>query len=176
MKKNQRFAETQKSAGKRRSALDALDLDIMEHLIEDGRMSLTDMARELGTSVGTIRKRLARLLDEKVLMIFGQVDPNQIGFNAYAQIFLAIRPAIKIESVAAEISQLPEVSFIAQISGEFDLEVNVMCRDNEHLTQLMNEKILNIEGVHHTMTNMYLKMFKVAQPNLHLLYSPQNSD
>ncbi|MGB3075946.1 MAG: Lrp/AsnC ligand binding domain-containing protein, partial [Chitinophagales bacterium] len=63
----------------------------------------------------------------------------------------------------------PEVSFLAMISGNFDLEVNVMCRNNEHLIWLMNEKIHKIKGVDETSTNMYFRVFKIAQPDLNLV-------
>lgn len=153
------------------SAIDRLDFHIMQHLIEDGRKSLTDIAKALNISVGTARNRLSRLMDEDVFMVFGQVDPNRIGFNAYAQIFIAIRPVNRLAEIAAQIAAFPEVSFVAQIAGEFDLEINVMCRDNNHLTTLMNERLYKIDGIHQTKTNMYLQVFKVAQPDLQLLHS-----
>lgn len=150
-------------------SLNELDFKIMRHLIDDGRKSLTDIARDLSVSVGTVSNHLTRLQQDGVLLVFGQVDPNRIGFNAYAQVFIAVRPATRIEAIAEEVMTFPEVSFVAQIAGEFDLEINVMCRDNDHLTSVLNERLYQIEGISHTRTNMYLKVFKVAQPDLELL-------
>ena len=65
-------------------------------------------------------------------------------------------------------SELPEVSFLAMISGKYDLELNVQCRDNNHLIELM-EKIHLVEGVYETETNMYLRVLKIAQPDLDLV-------
>jgi Lrp/AsnC family transcriptional regulator for asnA, asnC and gidA len=53
-------------------------------------------------------------------------------------------------------------------SGAYDLEVNVMCRDNDHLVAFINE-ISAFEGVSQTNTTMYFKVYKYAQPDLMLL-------
>ncbi len=158
-----------KSSASTDQPLTPVDIQIMTHLIEDGRKSLTDIAKELGVSVGNVRNRLTRLRQEGILNIYGYINPNQIGFNAYAQIFIAVRPANLIESIAEKIIKYPETSFVAEIAGEFDLEINIMCRDNNHLTSLLNERLYKIKGIYQTKTNMYLKVYKVAQPDLKLL-------
>jgi Lrp/AsnC family transcriptional regulator for asnA, asnC and gidA len=79
-----------------------------------------------------------------------------------------VKPAKNIREVAKHLSNLPEVSFLAMISGKYDLELNVQCRNNDHLLELM-EKIQLIEGVFETETNMYLKVLKIAQPHLELV-------
>jgi Lrp/AsnC family transcriptional regulator for asnA, asnC and gidA len=63
---------------------------------------------------------------------------------------------------------MPEVSFLAMTSGTYDLEVNVMCRDNDHLVAFVND-ISKIEGVSQTNTTIYFKVYKYAQPDLGLL-------
>ena len=149
--------------------LDDLDFQILLHLQKDGRKSFTDIADDLKVSVGTVRNRYNVLIKNKTLTIIGRVDPEKIGFNAYAHILLSVRPADQINTVAEKIAKLPEVSFLAMVSGKYDLEVNVMCRNNEHLITLMNEKILKIKSVHETTTNMYFRVFKIAQPDLNLV-------
>ena len=148
--------------------MDKLDYEILRELQKDGAMSLTIIAKKLDVSIGTIRNRLARLTEEKTVQIIGRVDPAKVGFHAYARIFITIKPAMLIQATAKRLSQFPEVSFLAKISGKYDLELNVQCRDNNHLIELM-EKIHVIEGIYETETNMYLKVFKIAQPDLDLV-------
>ena len=154
--------------------LDDLDFQILSQLQKDGRKSFTDIAGSLKVSVGTIRNRVSWLTKTKTLTVIGRVDPEKIGFNAYAHIFINVRPTNRIIPVAEKIAKLPEVSFLAMISGNFDLEVNVMCRNNEHLVGIMNEKIHTIDGVFETSTNMYFRVFKIAQPDLNLLKTTPN--
>ncbi len=150
------------------NGLDELDFAILTQLQDDGRKSFTEIAEVLNVSIGTIRKRVNKLIEDRTLSVIGRVDPSKVGFHAYAHIFIAIRPANLIENIAAQIGKLREVSFMAMISGDFDLEVDVMCRNNEHLVELTH-KIQSIEGVFQTKTDMYLKVMKIAQPDLNLV-------
>jgi len=148
--------------------MDMLDYQILREIQKDGAMSLTIIAKKLKVSIGTIRNRLSRLIEDNTVQIIGRVDPAKVGFHAYARIFISVKPAKLIQTTATNLSKLPEVSFLAMISGKYDLELNVQCRDNNHLIELM-EKIHDIEGVYETETNMYLKVFKIAQPDLDLV-------
>ena len=148
--------------------MDELDYHILRELQKDGAMSLTIIAKKLKVSIGTIRNRLSKLIEDNTVQIIGRVDPDKVGFHAYARIFISVKPAKLIQATAKRLSQFPEVSFLAMISGKYDLELNVQCRDNNHLIELM-EKIHVIEGVYETETNMYLKVFKIAQPDLDLV-------
>ena len=151
------------------SSLDDLDFEILSYLQQDGRMSFTRIAEQTDASISTIRTRVTKLISDKTIQIVGRVNPNKIGFHAYASIKIAVRPANKIDSVVNELMDYREVSFLALISGDFDLEVNVMCRDNDHLIELINQRISSIEGVHQSTTNMYLKVLIYAQPDLNLV-------
>jgi len=148
--------------------IDELDYLVLSELQKDGAMSLTVMAKKLGVSIGTVRNRMTRLLEDKTIQIIGRIDPGKVGFHAYARIFISVKPAKYIKEVAKHLAVLPEVSFLAMISGKYDLELNVQCRDNNHLLELM-ERIQVIEGVFETETNMYLKVLKIAQPQLDLV-------
>ncbi|GAB4055514.1 Lrp/AsnC family transcriptional regulator [Spirosoma litoris] len=153
---------------KNHTTLDDIDFAILSCLQKDGRMSFTEIAEHLNVSVGTARTRLNRLLEEGIISIVGRVDPDKVGFRAYAHIAIYIRPATLKESVAQEIARKPEVSFLASTSGDYDLEVDVMCQSNNHLVEFVNE-ISVIEGVYQTKTTLYFKVYKYAQPDLNLL-------
>lgn len=151
------------------SSIDDLDFKILHQLQQDGRKSFTDIAKDLNVSVGTIRNRVTRLLEDETLRVIGMVDPNQIGFHSYANILIKVQPVEVVEEVSKAISEIPEVSFLALISGEHDLEVHVQCRDNDHLIELMNNKVFALKGVSSTKTQMYFKVVKIAQPDLSLI-------
>jgi len=131
-------------------------------------MSFTVMAEKLKVSVGTIRTRVNKLIEDETVSIIGRVDADKVGFHSYAHIAVYVRPATLKEKVAKEIATFKEVSFLAMTSGDYDLEVDVMCRDNEHLVKFVDEISL-IEGVNQTKTTIYFKVYKYAQPDLNLL-------
>jgi Lrp/AsnC family transcriptional regulator for asnA, asnC and gidA len=148
--------------------LDELDFQILNCLQDDGRMSFTVIADKLNVSIGTVRTRFNKLLEDGTVNIIGRVDPDKVGFRCYAHIAVFVRPATLKEKVAQKIARLPEVSFLAMTSGDYDLEVDVMCRDNNHLVDFVNN-ISKIDGVHQTKTTIYFKVYKYAQPDLNLL-------
>jgi len=158
--------------GKTKSAdktpLDDLDFSILTYLQQDGRISFTVIAEKLHVSIGTVRTRFNRLIEEGTINIVGRVDPDKVGFRSYAHIAVYVRPATLKDAVAQQIAVMPEVSFLAMTSGAYDLEVNVMCRDNDHLLEFVNE-LSKLEGVYQTKTTLYFKVYKYAQPDLGLL-------
>eukprot|EP01035_Chromulina_nebulosa_P013605 gene13605-18065_t len=97
-------------------ALDSLDFDILSCLQNDGRMSFTVIADKLNVSIGTVRSRFNKLLEEGTISIIGRVDPDKAGFRCYAHIAIYVRPATFKESIAQAICKLPEVSFLAGTS------------------------------------------------------------
>jgi Lrp/AsnC family transcriptional regulator for asnA, asnC and gidA len=141
--------------------MDELDLKIVNELQRDGRMPFTNIAKNLNVSEGTVRNRVARLIDEQVIHIVGMLDPARVGFEAPAMIGVTVKPAI-LESVAETIASFPEVSYLIMVSGEFDLFVEVFCRDRDDLAAFLNQKLHQVNGVVRTQTFMTLKIFKMA--------------
>ena len=154
------------SPANRNTTLDELDFAILKLMQQDGRMSFTELAEKLDVSISNIRSRVTKLLEDKTIQVVGRVTPERVGFHVYANIKISVRPANKINEIADQLLGFGEISFMAITSGDFDLEIDVMCRDNNHLLELVNGRISRIEGVFQTHTNMYLKVLKFAQPDL----------
>ena len=156
--------------------LDQTDLHILTQLRKDGRKSFTDLSHELGVSVGMVRNRYNRLLEHNILHIIGWTDPVQAGLQAYARVVIKVRPTKLLNSVISALQALDEVSFLAVTTGNWDLEINLVCTSNDSLLHLMNERILSIEGVHESSTTMYLKILKWASHDVSLAMKSPKSD
>lgn len=156
-----------------KSPLDALDLAIINHLRLDGRKSFTDIAADERVAVGTIRNRYTQLIENGVLQVYGRLNPYAAGLNTYAQILITVRPPHMMSTIIEQVSALPEVSFLAEISGEFDLELNVMCRDNNHLQELLRTRLHPLTGIEQTRTNLYLSLIAAKQPDVSELLSSE---
>ncbi len=139
---------------------DEIDHLILQTLQNDGRKSFSDLAKELGMAVSTISKRYMNLVDCGILAIIGRVEPERIGLNAYASINVQVDTLANVERVAQELMALPEVSFLALRTGDFQLEINVMCRDNSHLMEILRNNMDKINHVRKYEINMYLKVYK----------------
>ncbi len=156
-----------------RNQLDELDMAILQELTEDGRKSFTDIARNLDVAANTVRNRVNRMVEEGTLTFLIRVNSAHVGLHAYGSIFIDVQPTNLIDAIANEIASYPETSFLAIMAGEHDLWVDVMCRDNEHLMELITERIQKIEGVVNTKTQIILKVHSWGQPAINV---PERTD
>jgi Lrp/AsnC family transcriptional regulator, regulator for asnA, asnC and gidA len=139
--------------------MDDLDFAILALLQRDGRKPYTEIAQKLGVSEGTVRNRVYRLLDEQVIQIVGQIDPYQLGYNAPAIIGITATPA-DLDQVAEKIAAFTETSYLLMVAGSYDLIVEIMCRDREHLTNFLNNSLRKIPGVLSIHTFFILRTLK----------------
>jgi len=148
--------------------MDKIDLELIAILQKDGRTPFTEIAKQLNISEGTVRNRLVRLQEQEILQVIGMVDPYNLGFDAPAMIGISVEPP-KLESAAEIIASFEEVSYLVMVSGEFDLIVEVMCRNRESLAKFLNQKLRQVPGVTRTQTYLILRTFKMAygaRPNI----------
>lgn len=149
--------------------LDELDFAILTQLQDDGRKSYSDIARALGVSVGTVRNRITRMVEDETVRFICRPDAYRVGFHTPANIKVSIRPSSLIEQAAAQIGEFPEVYYLALVAGEFDLDIDLMCRDQEHLSSLIAERLHKVPGVFATRTSIILRVFKLSLPDLSLV-------
>ncbi|MCC6605532.1 MAG: Lrp/AsnC family transcriptional regulator, partial [Anaerolineae bacterium] len=142
-------------------------------LQQDGRRSFTEIGKKLGVSEGTIRKRVMRLVDDGVIRIIGLVDPHLVGFDAPAMIQVSVSPP-HLEEAAQAIAQFPEVSYLLMVSGEFDLIVEVRCRNREHLASFIRDQLQKVTGVQRTVSSLVLHTYKLAEPSI-LDFAPETA-
>ena len=141
--------------------LDDLDQKIISFLQYDGRMPFTKIAAELGTTEATVRRRVKLLTDNGIMQIVAIVEPHDMGWEEAALIGISVQANL-ISSIADEIAKLPEVAYLFQAAGEFDLVAEVFCKDREHFVSFLNNKLQQIPGVERTQSYVILKMHKLS--------------
>jgi Lrp/AsnC family transcriptional regulator for asnA, asnC and gidA len=141
--------------------LDEVDRAIVSYLQYDGRMPFTQIAEALGITEATVRRRVKNLSDNNKLQIVAIVPPREMGWSEAAMIGISTKSNL-INDVALQIAQLPEVTYLFQAAGEFDLFAEVYCRDREHFVFFLNEKLQQVPGVERTQSFMILKMHKLS--------------
>ena len=141
--------------------LDEKDRAIITYLQYDGRIPYTKIAGELDITEGSVRRRVKRLVDAGQLQIVGIVEPKEMGWNEAGMIGINVQASL-ISEIADEIAQLPEVSYLFQAAGEFDLFAEVYCKDREHFVSFLNEKLQKIPGVTRTQSFLILKLHKLS--------------
>lgn len=141
--------------------LDGMD-EVSKHLIEllqrDGRCSYAALAKEVGLSEAAVRQRVRRLLDDGVMQIVAVTDPMTVGFRRQA--LVGIKAQGDLRAIADQLARLPELEYVVLCAGSFDLLVELVCEDDEHLLRVLDESIRTIEGIHDTETFVYLRLVK----------------
>jgi len=138
--------------------IDDVDKAIVEALQEDGRLPYTKLAKQVGLSEAAVRQRVQRLIESGVMQIVAVTDPMMLGFRRTAMIGLKAEGDLR--AVANDIAAIPEVSYVVVVSGSFDLLMEVVCEDDDHLLALLNDKVRTVAGVRSTESFTYLRLFK----------------
>jgi len=137
--------------------LDDRDLEIIAALQVNGRANYADLAKGIDLSPAAIRLRVNRLIESGVLDIVAVTDPLRIGFTVQAMIGLTIDG--DIEELSARIGALDAAVYVVMTAGRFDLIVEVLCTDNDHLLEVMAE-LRALDGVASLETHTYLRLTK----------------
>ena len=140
------------------TVLDEISKRIIEQLQEDGRRPYAAIGKAVGLSEAAVRQRVQRLLDAGVMQIVAVTDPLQVGFTRQAMIGIRVEGDINL--VADQLSAMTEVDYVVVTAGSFDLMVEVVCEDDDHLLDVVSHDIRGLPGVRSTETFVYLKLRK----------------
>jgi Lrp/AsnC family transcriptional regulator, regulator for asnA, asnC and gidA len=162
------------SGSKNAPKLDALDLEIIALLQEDGRRSNTDIARQLRLSEATIRKRIDRLVADKTIRVSAWADPLRLGYNTYANIEIRVHPPF-LEEAAASIAQFPEIFFLGICTGNFDILAVGLFHSNEHMYEFLSARLAKVRGIDRASTSHIIRTIKrdFPRPGIETLSAPR---
>ena len=143
--------------------LDKLNQKLIQELQNNGRRSYTELAKMLGVSEGTIRKRVKDLQKQDVMKIAAVLNPYKIGYNFISIMALQVRMA-DLREVAEMLAQKPNVYYLAFVTGRYDLLAMLMCRSPEELSDFIKEHISSIPSIIRTETFVNLEVIKSPWP------------
>lgn len=147
------------SARRRDSGLlDDVSQRIIQQLQEDGRRPYAAIAKAVGLSEAAVRQRVQRLLDGGVMQIVAVTDPLTVGFHRQAMVGINVEG--DVEPIAERLAGMEEVDYVVLTAGSFDVLVEVVCADDDHLLDTVNKRIRTIPGIRATESFVYLKLRK----------------
>lgn len=141
-----------------RVKLDETDKAIIRELQIDGRVPYSHLAPRVGLSEAATRQRVNRLIEREVVQIVGVTDPATLGLDYQAMIGISVDA--DVTRVAEDLSELPDVSYVVVVAGRFDILVEVVCTDPEHLLQVVNKQIRSISGIRSSEVFSYLRLVR----------------
>jgi Lrp/AsnC family transcriptional regulator for asnA, asnC and gidA len=133
---------------------DKTDIKIVNLLLEDGRMSASEMSRRMGDiSERAIRYRIDRMIDEGVIQISAVVSPEALGLNIKADVWLEVE-ADKVLEVAKKMAAFENVTYVACSIGQNDISIQVVAKDTSEIYYFVTEVIRKVVGVRKTTTSI----------------------
>jgi Lrp/AsnC family transcriptional regulator for asnA, asnC and gidA len=138
--------------------LDDTDKAIIRALQLDGRTPYSKLGPAVGLSQAAARQRVQRLIDRGVMQVVAVTDPATLGFAVQAMVAISVTGDVRL--VAAALEPLSEVEYVVITTGRFDLLVEVVCTDQSHLLDLVNDQIRAIPGVTSTEVFTYMRLVK----------------
>ena len=138
--------------------IDGIDKEILRDLMEDARKPILQIANKIGISGAAIHQRLRKL--EQAGVIAGSkfvVNTKVLGYSTAAFIGIYLEKASNNPDVVKELKKIHEVLECHYTTGNWSILIKIICKDNEHLMQLLNKKIQPIKGVSRTETYISLE-------------------
>jgi Lrp/AsnC family transcriptional regulator for asnA, asnC and gidA len=139
--------------------LDTIDLQIIQAFRLGGRVTNAQVAREVGVSEGTVRRRIATLEEAGVLSFVAVTDPRKIGL--LVDTLIGINTDVdKVQAVAEELARMPEVRYVGMAMGAFDIWVGALFPSVDAWMDFRNDRLARMKGIRRTETFQMTRILK----------------
>jgi len=140
--------------------IDKTDINIVNALLEDGRMSASEIARQIGDiSERAVRYRIERMVKEGIIRVSAIINPQAFGMDIYADIWVEVE-SDKILEVAKKMTEYENVTYVASSLGEADVSIQVVAKDTAEVYRFVTEMVRKFPGVRRTVTSIVPSILK----------------
>jgi DNA-binding Lrp family transcriptional regulator len=140
-----------------------LDLALFRELGMDGRTSHADLAKAVGWSESTVRRRMDQLWEAGMLYYDLELDLPSFGFHAPTWLWLSVPPS-ELAAIGAAFADFPEVAYAAAVTGAFNLLACAVCRDEEQFYDFLTSRVGSLRAVDRVETSPIIRTLKQASP------------
>lgn len=158
-------AERDRTPGRKGRALaftagDELDAKIIDSLADDARISNRAVARLLRVTEGTIRARRQRLLSQKIVRTATVMNVTQLRNPIVAYFWISVDTAARLHTVADSLAKLPEITFVALMSGRCDILAITLIESSDELVTMLHQTLDRIPGIYRTQHTLSQSIIK----------------
>ena len=134
--------------------IDKLDRNIIDTLLENADMPYTEVAKKLFVSSGTIHVRMKKLQDQLNVVRGSQldIDYTKLGYDITAFIGIFLEKSSLYETVTEQLKDIPEIVSAHYTTGNYSIFARIVCKDTNHLRNILSDKVQNIKGIQRTET------------------------
>ena len=124
---------------------------LVEELTKNGRKNIREIAREIGTHISTVSRRIHAMVEEDIFKIVAVPNPQSFGYGSNAFISLDVE-ATKVDQICEDLFSDPEIVVITTLVNGSGVMLGIQTTNNEMLYKLIKEKLARIKGVQETET------------------------
>jgi Lrp/AsnC family transcriptional regulator for asnA, asnC and gidA len=133
---------------------DALDIKIVNLLLEDGRMPASEIARRLDDiSERAVRYRIDRMVNDGIIRVSAVAKPQAFGLTTIADVWMEVE-SDRILEVAKRMTEFDNVSYVACGIGQSDVSIQIVAKDTAEIYQFVTEVVRKVPGVRKTTTSI----------------------
>ncbi len=141
--------------------LDTLDLQILEHLTINARVTWTELSVQLGLSAPAITERVRKLEERGVIRGYTVLlEPEALDCGLLAFIAVQIPDLKAHKTFLTRVKTMPEILECHHMSGNDDYWLKVRCAGTKALEKIVTEDLKAISSGIKTRTSIALRSFK----------------
>lgn len=138
--------------------IDKLDLQIIQHLMQDSNISYADLGKKFFVSAGTIHVRIKKLQDGGIVTGTRlHVNLSMLGYDVIAFIGIYLEKSSLYDVVAKELKKIPEIVRLNYTTGNYSIFAEVVCKDIVQLRKVLHDELQKIKGIERTETFISLE-------------------
>lgn len=138
--------------------IDNLDLKILNIISKDARVPLSDVAESCEVSRAVVHQRVGKLIEKNVILGSGyKVNPKAVGYSTCTYVGINLERGGMYNDVVESLRRIPEIIECHFTTGNYTMLIKLYAYDNEHLMDLLNNRIQQIPGVISTETLISLE-------------------
>lgn len=127
--------------------IDDVDMQILQKLTLDGRVTFTEIGKEIGLSTNTVLKRYHKLVENGSIKVSIQIDPKKMGYTSIMDFNIAFTTHVGLsDDIVESFAKIPDIIIITKTSGDYDLQLTAMVRDIDG-SLLIQDQIARVHGV-----------------------------
>ncbi len=138
--------------------IDNIDLKILNILSENAKLPYTEVAKQIYVSGGTVHVRMKKL--EELGIVKGatlKIDYAKLGYDITCFLGIYLEKSSLYDEVVAQLKEIPEITTIRYTTGNYNIFCKILCKDTQHLRDVLHDKIQMVDGIESTETFISLE-------------------
>lgn len=138
--------------------IDHIDREILSILSEDASQAYTEVAKKVKVSPGTVHVRMKKMADLGIVTGSQlKIDHARLGYDITAFLGIYLDKSSFYDQAAKGLLEIPEIVNVHYTTGNYSMFAKIICRDTNHLREVLHDKIQKVAGIQRTETLISLE-------------------